>query len=173
MKPIFKNQVPAVPAIQCVSIALFILLLDQCTKILTERCILSTIKVIPAFFNLVHVKNPGAAWGIMPGKGLLLLAISIIVLALLVIFIRKLAEGWIERYYAISLIGGGIMGNSVDRVLRGSVVDFLDFYAGSYHWPAFNVADSAICVGVAVFIISSWLRPQPDNVEKSSDRATE
>ncbi len=148
----------------CLSAFVIILILDQFTKILTERLISqgSPIPVIPGVFDLVYVKNPGAAWGIMAGKGMLLLAISIIVLILMTVFIKKLTDGWMERYYAISFICAGIAGNSIDRIFRGSVVDFLDFHAANhYHWPAFNVADSAICVGVFVFILSSWLRPQP------------
>lgn len=166
MKHFFKSQVASVPAIQCLSVVASILVLDQLTKILTERCITSSIRIMPGFFNLVYVKNPGAAWGIMAGKGMILLLISIIVLILISIFIKRLTEGWMERYYALSLICGGIIGNSIDRITRGAVVDFLDFYAGSYHWPAFNVADSAICVGVFIFIISSWIRPQIQEEKK-------
>jgi len=171
LKHIFKSQVTAVPAVPCLSIAISILALDQGTKFLTERCITSSITVIPGLFNLVHVKNTGAAWGIMQGKGVILFAISMVVLVLLSVFIKKLAEGWMERYCAIALIAGGILGNSVDRIFRGSVVDFLDFYVGSnpgHHWPAFNVADSAICVGVFIFIISSWSRPQPEKAPEGS-----
>ena len=145
---------------RCAVLTGLILVVDQITKILVENRITYSIKVIPGLFNLVFVKNSGAAWGILAGKGRLLLIISIIVFILIVVFIRRIAEGWPERYYSMALISGGIVGNSIDRIWRGSVVDFLDFYYGSYHWPAFNVADSAICVGVFIFIISSWFRPQ-------------
>lgn len=148
---------------RCAVITGLIIILDQLTKIAAENRITSPIKVIPGFFDLVFVKNTGAAWGILAGKGWLLLIISLIVFTLIVVFIRRITEGWPERYYSMALIAGGIAGNSIDRIWRGSVVDFLDFYYGSYHWPAFNVADSAICVGVFVFIISSWIRPQSED----------
>ncbi|MFA6568753.1 MAG: signal peptidase II [Victivallales bacterium] len=146
--------------IRCAFLTGLILVADQITKIVVENRITSSITVIPGLFNLVFVKNSGAAWGILAGKGWLLLLISVIVFVLIVVFIRRIAEGWPERYYSMALVAGGIVGNSVDRIWRGSVVDFLDFHYGSHHWPAFNVADSAICVGVFIFIISSWFRPQ-------------
>ncbi len=146
---------------RCAMLSGLILIIDQITKVIVENNISSSIKVIPGLFNLVFVKNTGAAWGILAGKGWLLLLISIIVFILIVTFIRRITEGWPERYYSMALIAGGIAGNSIDRIWRGSVVDFLDFHYGLHHWPAFNVADSAICVGVFIFIISSWIRPQP------------
>jgi signal peptidase II len=146
---------------RCAMLSGLILIIDQITKVIVENNISSSIKVIPGLFNLVFVKNTGAAWGILAGKGWLLLLISIIVFILIVTFIRRITEGWPERYYSMALIAGGIAGNSIDRIWRGSVVDFLDFHYGLHHWPAFNVADSAICVGVFIFIISSWSRPQP------------
>jgi len=160
LSQIFKNQVSYIPVKLCLAVAAAILILDQITKLLTVKCITSAIPVIPGLFNLVYVKNPGAAWGILAGKGVLLLVISLLVLSLIIVYIRKLTEGWMERYLAISLICGGILGNSFDRIFRGSVVDFLDFFVGTHHWPAFNVADSAICVGVFIFVISSWVRPE-------------
>jgi signal peptidase II len=146
--------------VRCAILSGLILVGDQITKIIVETGISSPIKVIPGLFNLVFVKNTGAAWGILAGKGWLLLVISVTVLVLIAVFIRRIAEGWPERYYSMALIAGGIAGNSIDRIWRGAVVDFLDFHYGPHHWPAFNVADSAICVGVFIFIISSWLRPQ-------------
>jgi signal peptidase II len=158
LKQFLKNiRCTEIPARQCILIAGLILLLDQLTKIAVVRCITSPVKIIPGLFDLVFVENTGAAWGILRGKGWLLLIISTTVLFLIIYFIRMITEGWIERYYAISLIAAGILGTSIDRI---SVVDFLDFYAGTHHWPAFNVADSAICVGAFLFVLSSWIRPQ-------------
>ena len=153
---------------RCAILTGLILVIDQITKMIVENTITSPIKVIPGLFNLVFVKNTGAAWGILAGKSWLLLIISAVVFVLIVVFIRRIAEGWPERYYSMALIAGGIVGNSIDRIWRGSVVDFLDFHYGSYHWPAFNVADSAICVGVFIFIISSWIRPQAGTESPSS-----
>jgi signal peptidase II len=126
-----------------------------------------TIKIVPGLFNLTHVNNPGAAWGILAGYGWLLLAVSVLVLCGVVFYMRKLTEGWAERYFALGMIASGIIGNSIDRVWRGEVVDFLDFYYDSMgHWPSFNVADSAITAGVAIFIISSFFRPQRKSVSE-------
>jgi signal peptidase II len=145
----------------CAAAFASLILLDQYSKVLAESHLgAGAVKILP-FFNLVHVRNTGCAWGMMSSSGGLLLLISALAFILTVVYIRKLSEGWPERYFALTLVLAGIAGNSIDRIWRGSVVDFLDFHAGGHHWPAFNVADSAICVGVAVFIISTWLRPHP------------
>ena len=151
--------------IYCISLTGFILLSDQITKAVIEKYLDLPIEVIPGFFSLVKVGNSGAAWGMFTGQRWLLLAISILFFIGVICFFRSLTEGWHERYYATALVLGGILGNSVDRIWRGGfVVDFLDFYVGKYHWPAFNVADSAICIGVGIFIISSWIRPAKEVV---------
>ncbi|OGV49966.1 MAG: signal peptidase II [Lentisphaerae bacterium GWF2_52_8] len=141
-----------------------LLLLDQISKFLVAGNISvgQKITIIPNFFNLTYITNPGAAWGILAGKGWLLLLISILVLFSIIFFLRSLTEGWNERYYGLCMVMSGIVGNMIDRIWRGEVVDFIQWYAGSYYWPSFNVADSAITVGVAIFIISSLLRPQDD-----------
>ena len=135
---------------------------DQFTKHLIVKQVVfgSRHVVIPHFFNITHITNTGAAWGVFSGKGWLLLGISMAVLAGIIIFLGKLAEGWPERYYGLLLIGSGIIGNSIDRVFRSEVVDFLQLYVGRYYWPSFNVADSCITVGVFLFILSSIFRPE-------------
>ena len=144
----------------------FLVVLDQISKIVIVQQIPEhhVIPLIRGFFNLTYVNNPGAAWGILAGKGWLLLMISIVVFIVIVFFMKALTEGWTERYIAIFMIISGIIGNSIDRVWRHQVVDFLDFYVSfsgkDYHFPAFNVADSAITVGITIFIISSMFRPQ-------------
>ena len=80
-------------------------------------------------------------------------------LVAIVLQIKRLTEGYPERYYAMGMIVSGIIGNSIDRIWRGAVVDFLDFHIAGHHWPAFNIADSAICVGVGIYLISSFKRP--------------
>lgn len=161
MKQITANGIEEKKHIcRCIFLVGVFLLLDQVSKVIVENNIVTPIQVIPRFFNLVYVKNTGAAWGILADKGWLLLTVSIVVFILIIVYLRMLAEGWSERYYALALILSGILGNVSDRLWRGSVVDFLDFYIDKYHWPAFNIADSAICVGVFIFIISSLFRPQ-------------
>lgn len=147
----------------------FLIVLDQMTKLMVVQYIRehSYIPIISGFFNLTYVNNPGAAWGMLAGKGWILLAISVIVFILVILYLRVLTEGWVERYFAIFVIISGIVGNSIDRVWRRQVVDFLDFSLFGYHWPAFNVADSAITVGIAIFIFSSLRRPQ-DRISKET-----
>ena len=138
------------------------LVLDQLTKywVVREIPFASRQVVIPGFFNLTYVTNTGAAWGILSGRYWLLLAVSAAVFIAAVWFLRYLTEGWKERYYAVMLILSGILGNCIDRVFRGAVVDFLQFYIGKFVWPSFNVADSCICIGVFIYILSSLFRPE-------------
>jgi len=142
--------------------AFLMVIVDQISKFLVVKHIVfgSRHVVIPHFFNLTYITNTGAAWGVMAGRGWLLLAISIAVLLSIVVFLGNLSEGWVERYYGLLLVASGIVGNSLDRVFRGEVVDFLQFYAGRFYWPSFNVADSCITAGVLLFIISSIFRPE-------------
>ena len=151
--------------------AIFFLIADQLTKywVVKDIPFASRLTVIPGFFNLTYVTNTGAAWGLLSGRYWLLLGISFAVFFAAVWFLRTLTESWPERYYAIFLVMSGILGNCIDRIFRGAVVDFLQFYIGKYYWPSFNVADSCICVGVFIYILSSLIRPDrkrkdPDSV---------
>ncbi len=139
-----------------------LLIVDQITKALIDHnfSLGQKYPIIPGFFDLTYVTNKGAAWGIMQGQVWLLLIIGILVGTAAVLFMRWLTEGWTERYWALFVILSGILGNSIDRVWRGEVVDFLDFYIGKHHWPAFNVADMAICIGLGIYFISIFIRPQ-------------
>ena len=143
-------------------VGILFLLLDQLTKywVVKEIPFAARRTVIPGFFNLTYVTNTGAAWGILSGRYWLLLLISAAVFAAAIWFLRTLTEGWKERYFAIFLVMSGILGNSIDRIFRGAVVDFLQFYLGKYVWPSFNVADSCICVGVFIYILSTLFRPE-------------
>ena len=136
--------------------------LDQLTKHLVVSHIdkFTRIHVIPGFFDLTYITNPGAAFGIFAGKGYMLLAVSVLVFVLLILFFRVITEGWSERILAVSLILSGIVGNSIDRVFRGEVVDFLRVYYKNWEWPSFNVADSCICVGVFIYILSVLVHPE-------------
>jgi signal peptidase II len=149
--------------VRCMILTGTLLVLDQITKAVIEKYITSPVPVIPHFFDIVKVYNTGAAWGIFAGQRWPLLTISILFFLFSIFYARKLAEGWPERYYSLALVISGIFGNSVDRIWRdGKVVDFLDFYISKYHWPAFNVADSAICVGVGIYMLSSIIRPSSE-----------
>jgi len=148
-------------------LAAFLVVLDQISKIVIIHYIPKhdTIPVIAGLFSLTHITNPGAAWGIMSGKGHLLLGISVAVLVMVIYFLRSLTEGFPERYFALFMIMSGIIGNSVDRLWRQEVVDFLDVYFRDYHWPSFNVADSSITIGVIIYIASSLFRTQKKKAE--------
>ena len=152
-------------------IAGLLVALDQATKMMVVRNFRlgESVPVIDGFFSLTFVTNLGAAWGILAGHGWLLLAISVTVFIFVLLRLRTLTEGWPERYLAMALILSGICGNSVDRLWRKAVIDFLDFFVGTHHWPAFNVADSAITVGVTVYILSVLLRPAADRDQSAPE----
>lgn len=137
--------------------------LDQATKALAlDRLNWNRpAEVIPGFFSLTLVVNTGAAWGLFRDKGYWLTLLAIGALILLVAARRHFtAFGALPRI-ALGLLCGGILGNLADRVARGHVVDFLSFRFNRFEWPAFNVADSAICVGVGLYILDSFLRKEP------------
>jgi signal peptidase II len=135
-----------------------VLVLDQATKALILKYLPlgASAPVIPGFFDLTHVHNPGGAFGFLSGvsaevRGLLFVAVSLLAAGLILYFYWQTPIR--QRFLAVglSLLFGGAVGNLVDRIRFGIVVDFLDLYAGELHWPAFNVADSAISVGVFIF----------------------
>ncbi len=137
---------------------------DQATKfwILNTFRLYDAQEVIPGFFNLVHVQNTGAAFSMLadvdsPWRHHFFLGIGAIALVGLTVAHYKLKQNHRLYSVALPLIAGGAAGNLVDRVRLGAVVDFLDFYIGRYHWPAFNVADSAICIGAGLFLIVNVL----------------
>jgi len=114
-------------------------------------------EVVPGLLNLCYIRNNGAAWGMLSGWQPFLIAFSLAALALLVWRRRSLLGDLPLRWLVLGLLLGGICGNLIDRVLpRHSVVDFIDFYHRQYHFPAFNVADSSICIGVGLFILLQW-----------------
>jgi signal peptidase II len=116
-----------------------------------------SIPIIDGFFNLTYIRNTGAAFGILAGSAEafrlpLLLLFSVVAIGFIVMMLRRLPSHEKGLITALALILGGAIGNLIDRVFYGEVIDFLDFYWGSYHWPAFNVADSCITIGVAITI---------------------
>ncbi|MFA5689261.1 MAG: signal peptidase II [Kiritimatiellales bacterium] len=146
-------------------LGLVIILADQLTKLWVRNTFIyggEPRVVIPGFFNLVYVRNEGAAWGILGGQQLLLILLSVGVLVILAVYRRKLLNPTLDHRIAFGLMVGGICGNLIDRIKLGWVTDFLDFYIGSWHWPAFNVADSAICIAAGIYLISSlWHSRHP------------
>lgn len=134
-------------------LAFSIVILDQATKVLTRSFILPTdvIPVLP-FLHLVHVVNEGGAFGMFKGFGTVPF---IIVSTLAIAVVTYLLVRGRENKWGLSLILGGAIGNLIDRMLFGKVTDFIDIFAGRFHWPAFNVADSALTVGLFIIVISS------------------
>ena len=116
--------------------------------------------VVRGFFYIVHVGNTGAAWSMFSGRSVILAALA--GTTLLGIFLGRKAIGLAEGHSQLcfGLMCGGIAGNLIDRLARGHVVDFLDLHFGSYIYPTFNVADSAICVGVVLYLFESLRSPK-------------
>ena len=147
----------------CAVLSAVLLLADQLSKhIIVQTYFLhESTPVIPDIFSITYVRNFGAAWGIFSGKVWLLLLISAVVAAAMIRFYNYLTEGYFEREIALFVIFSGVLGNSIDRVWRGSVVDFIDFhYKNVWSYPVFNIADIAICTGVGLFILSGFIRPE-------------
>ena len=132
--------------------------LDQFTKHLAQGNIPygHQIPVIPGFFSLSHVHNTGAAWGMFQGHNRWLIGLSFVLLGMVIVFRRYFLTASRLSHVAAGLILGGIVGNLVDRVRLGYVVDFLDFLLWRYPFPSFNIADSSICIGVGLYMISQF-----------------
>ena len=133
--------------------------LDQLTKVLVQLKLPlgSQAPLIPGLLNLVHVRNKGAAFGLMSGwpPGFVWLFFVVVIGLVLVVLgylLWRLPDDHWSAALGYSLILTGALGNLIDRVRLGEVVDFIDVYWGRYHWPAFNVADSLVCVGAAIMV---------------------
>lgn len=148
---------------------LLVLSLDQLTKEMARASIEfgDSIPVIDGLFNLTLVFNLGAAFGMFsdlpsPWRQVVLGGVSILALIVVVRFLRNEAKDDSASQIALFAILAGAIGNLTDRFRFGSVVDFLDFYYGTYHWPAFNIADSAICGGVALLMLRMIFAKSPN-----------
>ncbi len=137
-----------------------IIITDQFTKYLIHQTfdLHQSYVIINGFFNLTYIQNPGAAFGIFADAGIVFRTVFLTGVGFLAIFFlgyyfQKSPESAWKTHLSFALILGGAFGNLIDRIRLGTVVDFLDFYLGRFHWPAFNVADSAISVGLTLLII--------------------
>ena len=136
-------------------ISLVIIVLDQITKHLVLKYMnpFESIEIFP-FLHIVSVRNTGGAFGMFKSVGsTLFIAVSVMAIIFVIWLLIRAKEG----YFGLSLILGGAIGNLIDRLHYGWVVDFIDFSIGKFHWPAFNVADSALTIGVIVVLLSSQL----------------
>ena len=158
-----------------ISLAALIIGLDQWTKalIVDQFRLGESIPVISGFFNLTYIKNPGAAFGILAHADAsfrtpFFVIVPLIALAAIGYVFNKIPEQDLKLSSALSLVIGGAIGNLIDRVALGYVIDFLDFHwQQGYHFPAFNVADSAICVGVGILMLDLVI--QEKNKEPGAD----
>jgi signal peptidase II len=160
-----------------VLLAVGVAVLDQATKewVLRAFALGESVPVIPGFFHLTYVRNTGAAWGLMSGSNHWLVVFSVVMLVLLVVFRHAFHGGRGIHRVGLGLLLGGIAGNLFDRMRYGYVVDFLDFHLGGRHFPAFNVADAAITLGVGIYLLgAAWeerraRRASPDATRKEGD----
>ncbi len=145
--------------------ALVVTVLDQASKHILKSALTDSagITVIPGFFDLVVVWNRGVSFGMLGGEGALppwlLSLVAVVISIVLFLWLRRVVLRWTA--VAIGLVIGGAVGNVIDRALWGAVFDFADFHVGGWHWPAFNVADAAIVLGVAALLAESVFRPRP------------
>lgn len=149
-------------------LALAVLALDQWTKWLVESHLPhpSSREIVPGLFHLSHVKNTGVAFGLLAdlgeaGAAWLLALLGLAAITVVVVYFRRTPAQDKALLTALALVLGGAVGNLIDRVTRGAVTDFLGVYIGSYRWPDFNVADSAISIGLALLLLDSFRSRPP------------
>jgi signal peptidase II len=145
--------------------ALAVTVVDQVSKHILKAVLSGStgITVIPGFFDLVVVWNQGVSFGMLGGERALppwvLSLVAVAISIALFLWLRRVVLRWTA--VAIGLVIGGAVGNVIDRALWGAVFDFADFHVGGWHWPAFNVADAAIVLGVGALLVESVFRPRP------------
>lgn len=137
------------------------LILDQLSKIYIDHSfeLSESKRIIADFFHITYVRNPGAAFGMLSDSAFrvpFFLSISVIAIIGILWYLRRLPEDKSWQHLSLGLIFCGATGNLIDRARLGEVIDFIDVHWYNYHWPAFNIADSAICVGVAIMLICTW-----------------
>ena len=156
-------------------ISLVILILDQATKLYVDTAfrLHESVPVIPGFFHLTYVRNKGAAFGILADSAVRIpffIGISIVAMIGILWYLQRISDNRKLARFALALVFSGALGNLIDRIRLGEVIDFLDVFWRSYHWPAFNVADSAITVGVTLLLIDMWIE---DRQRAASETAGE
>jgi len=140
-------------------IAIFVILLDQFTKwlIVNNMFLGESITIIDHVLYITSHRNRGAAWGILQGQMWLFYVITIVVIVGIMFYLHKAARGKMLLGVSLALMLGGAIGNFIDRVLRKEVVDFIHTYIFSYNFPVFNIADSALVIGVILLMIQMLL----------------
>ena len=139
-------------------LSIIFIIIDQVSKIIVVNNLTNnkSIEVIKSFFYLTYTNNKGAAFSILTGRRILLILVALIVIGVLIYYVRKnKIEGKVNKI-ALSLVIGGSIGNLIDRILRGAVVDFIDVKIFGYNFPIFNLADTFIVIGVFLLIIEMF-----------------
>jgi signal peptidase II len=157
-------------------ITAIILALDQATKLYVDANfkLHETVPVIRGFFHLTYVRNKGAAFGILADNAVRIpffITVSIVAMLGIIWYIRQLRADQKLAFFSLSLIFSGALGNLIDRIRLGEVIDFLDVFWQRHHWPAFNVADSAITVGVTLLFIEMWREDRNKAAEASANKS--
>ncbi len=146
-------------------VSCWVILADQWTKYLVQKKLplYHKVEIIKGFFNITHVRNTGGAFGIFSGErggigSLLFVIFSFTAIGVILFLFSRVKDP--ERHLSLSLalIFSGAMGNLIDRLVRGEVVDFLQFYVSTFYWPAFNIADTAICLGIGLMALDLLVR---------------
>ena len=158
-------------------IAALVVIFDRLAKWVVDKNIAlhESVAVVPGFFHLTHVENRGAAFGLFAEspsewKIAVLVLFSLVALVVVSALLWKNSHAMTTTGVGLALILGGALGNLWDRLVSGQVVDFLDFYVGSYHWPAFNLADSAIVVGALLLVTEILFSKSPGEQKVVSNR---
>ncbi|MBW2690528.1 MAG: signal peptidase II [Deltaproteobacteria bacterium] len=159
-------------------IAAVILVLDQATKFYVDANfkLHETVPVIRGFFHLTYVRNKGAAFGILSDSAIRIpffITVSIIAMLGILWYIKHIRKDQKLALFSLSLVFSGAFGNLIDRIRFGEVIDFLDVFWQRHHWPAFNVADSAITVGVVLLFIEMWREDRNKSVVNSANKHKE
>jgi signal peptidase II len=153
------------------AVSVLVLVLDQLTKVYIDKTMRlhDSIPVIDGFFSITYLRNKGAAFGILANSAWRLpffLLVSAVAVLVILVVVSRLRDDQKGSAVSLSLIFSGALGNLIDRVRLGEVIDFLDVYWKGHHWPAFNVADSAICVGVFLLAIEMVLEERREKAQK-------
>jgi len=155
-------------------LSLWILSVDQWTKYSIQKRLPlhHTVPVVKGFFNLTHVRNPGGAFGILGGEKVgigssLFVLVSLIAIGIILFLFYKVREDEDILALAFSLVLSGAIGNLIDRFRIGEVIDFFDFHISSFHWPAFNIADSSITIGIGLILVEIFTRDRSKRSTKS------
>ena len=161
------------------TLSVLVLVLDQWSKVWIRGRLSDGgfIELVPNYLNLIHTRNTGVAFGLFATHGhqagTILLSVLGLAALTFVLYYFRLIPLWDRlQLVSLALILGGAVGNLIDRISSGGVTDFIDFYVDTWHWHTFNVADSAITVGICLMILATFRTPPPEAEESRTDAGT-